>query len=393
MQSRWPLPDADGSGPLAGVKVLDLSRILAGPYCTMILADLGADVVKVEHPDGGDETRRWGPPYAPGGDAAYFYACNRGRRGIALDLKAPADHAVVLQLLGAADVVIDNFLPGALERLGLGPELLAEINPALVRCTISGYGRESEKASWPAFDFIIQSYTGILGVTGPDAEHPMKAGVPIADLAAGLYCAIGVLAALREVDETGKGTEVEVALADASASLLVNHAMNYLIGGRDARPLGNAHPSVAPYETIPAEDRLLAVAATTNPHFERLCAVLGSPELVADPRFVDNAARVVNREALAQLLGERLVARPAGEWVLALNEAGVPAAVVNTVGEALDDPDLRHRMVAEIEEGGETVLQLRLPIRFNGAPSEPHGMPPALGAHTDLIRADLEAVG
>jgi crotonobetainyl-CoA:carnitine CoA-transferase CaiB-like acyl-CoA transferase len=392
-QGVWPPPsDNRPNGPLTGIRVLDLSRILAGPFATMILADLGADVVKVERPGVGDETRRWGPPFAPSGDAAYFYACNRGRRSVALDLRDPADLDVVLDLVTVADVLVENFLPGAMERLGLDAETLQSRNPRLIRCGISGYGRTSSRASWPALDFVIQAHAGILGVTGSGPQDPLKAGVPIADLATGLYAVIGIFGALRTVAETGRGTTVEVALADACASLLVNQAMSWLIGGVEAQPRGNAHPSVAPYQTVRTQDRLMAIAASSDEQFRRLCDVLGLGALVSDARFASNADRVVNRADLIALLEDVFLTRPAATWVVALNEAGVAAAVVNTVGEALDDEVLQARLVASVGPDGDVVPQLRLPIWFDGAPVEPSSPPPALGADNDFVVQRLQEV-
>jgi len=389
----WPSPLSDRpSGPLAGVRVLDLSRILAGPFATMILADLGADVVKVERPEDGDETRRWGPPFAPSGDAAYFYACNRGRRSVALDLRDPAGRDVVLDLVAEADVLVENFLPGSMERLGLDEQTLQSRNPRLIQCGISGYGRTSSRASWPALDFVIQAHAGILGVTGPGPQEPLKAGVPIADLATGLYVVIGVLGALRTVAETGRGTTVEVALADACASLLVNQAMSWLIGGVEARPRGNAHPSVAPYQTVRTQDRLMAIAASSDEQFRRLCGVVGCSDLVSDARFASNADRVSHRVELIALLEDAFVTRPAAAWVDALNEAGVAAAVVNTVGEALEDEVLRARLVATVGSDEQVVPQLRLPIWFDGAPVEPSSAPPALGADNERVVQRLQKV-
>jgi crotonobetainyl-CoA:carnitine CoA-transferase CaiB-like acyl-CoA transferase len=242
----WPAFDHTPRGPLAGVRVLDLSRILAGPFATQILADLGADVIKVERTGSGDETRRWGPPYAPSGDAAYFYACNRGRRSIELDLRDADDRDLLLDLVEDADVLMENFLPGAMERMQLGDDVLLSRNPRLVHGVISGYGHSSSRATWPALDFVVQAHAGVLAVTGPDPDTGVKAGVPIADLSAGLYSVIGVLAALRRAEQTGEGDRVEVALAEACGSLFTNQAMNYLIGSSEPRALGNTHPNVAP---------------------------------------------------------------------------------------------------------------------------------------------------
>lgn len=383
----WPASDDERTGPLAGVKVLDLSRILAGPFATQIMADLGADVIKIERPDTGDETRRWGPPFAASGDAAYFYVANRGRRSVALDLGVAADREVVLALADDADVIMDNFLPGALDRLGLDDETLRRRNPRLVHGIISGYGQRSTRASWPALDFVIQAHAGILSVTGPDADHRVKAGVPIADLSAGMLCTIGVLAALREATETGKGRRVEVSLAEACTSLLANQAMNYLIGGIEPRALGNNHPSVAPYQVFRAGDQDLAVAATSDVQFARLCQMVGLSKLADDPRFATNGDRVANRAELEGVLTARLETRPATEWVRELNEGGVAAAVINTVGQMLEDPDTSAGLVAELPDG---TRQLRTPIRLDGDPLPLSSPPPALGSHTESIRAAME---
>lgn len=383
----WPQPYEPRSGPLAGVRVLDLSRILAGPFSTQILADLGADVIKVERAGIGDETRRWGPPFAPTGDAAYFFACNRGRRSVELDLRDDDDREVVLALVREADVLVENFLPGTLERMRLGDDVLWVENPKLVHAVISGYGHNSSRAAWPALDFVVQAHVGVLAVTGPDPQTGVKAGVPIADLSAGLYTVIGVLAALRSAQQTGRGDRVEVALAEACASLFTNQAMNYLIGGKEPRALGNTHPNVAPYQVIQAQDKALAVAATSEVQFARLCAVTGLDHLVDDARFATNAARVEHRDELERTIEERLQRRPAAEWVVALNEAGVAAAEINRVGEMLEDPDIRTGLIGEVETADGPVRQLRTPIRLGGDPLALSSAPPRLGEHNEQIRA------
>jgi crotonobetainyl-CoA:carnitine CoA-transferase CaiB-like acyl-CoA transferase len=387
----WPEGTASGQGPLQGVKVLDLSRILAGPTTTTILSDLGADVVKVERPGSGDETRRWGPPWAPNKTAAYFYVCNRGKRSVTFDMREEDDLSLVFDLIADADVLLENFLPGALDRMGLTREAIRERNAAIVHATISGYGNQSSKSSWPALDFVVQAHTGILGVTGSDPEHPVKAGVPVADLSAGLYATIGILAALRQAEATGKGSHIEVALADSCTSLLSNQAMNVLMCDTDPKPAGNTHPSVAPYQTLMAQDRLIAVAASSEVQFERMCKVLGAEELVQDERFATNGHRIEHRVELTRLLGEKLSVRPAAEWMRELNEAGVAAAVVNSPREALlEDPDIRERLVTEVSDGEHTFPQLRVPIRIDGEPLEPSAAPPALGSEDAAIRAALQ---
>lgn len=383
MSVRWPPVDPPREGPLADVRVLDLSRILAGPFSTQILADLGADVIKVERAGEGDETRRWGPPWMDSGDAVYFAGCNRGRRSVALDLREDADRAVVLALVEDADVLVENFLPGAMDRLGLSDDVLRARNPALVHGVISGYGHDSSRASWPALDFVVQAHAGIVGLTGPGPDETVKAGVPIADLSTALYLAIGVLAALRRAQATGTGERVEVALAEACGSLLTNHALNHLVAGMEPRAAGNVHPSIAPYQVVRARDRDLAIAATSDEQVRRLLGVLGLEALADDPRFATNRDRVAHREELVALLEERLTARPAADWVRALNDAGVAAAPVNSVAEMLADPDTRAGLVATLPDG---TPQLRTPIRLGGAPLPLSGPLPAAGEHDAQIR-------
>jgi crotonobetainyl-CoA:carnitine CoA-transferase CaiB-like acyl-CoA transferase len=385
----WPArrrPASGPPGPLEGLKVLDLSRILAGPFATMQLADLGADVIKVEAPGTGDETRRWGPPFAADGTAAYFQAVNRNRRAITLDLGHPVAGALARRLALAADVVIDNFLPGRLARFGLDHDTLAAANPRLVTCTISGYGGEGTAAGRPGFDFLAQAEGGLMSITGwPDGE-PTKVGVAIADLAAGLFAAIGILAALRRRDQTGRGGRVELPLLDAQVGLLANQAMNWLVGGVTPGRMGNAHPSIAPYESYYAADGPLAIGVGTDRQFARLAAAIGAPELATDPRFATNAGRVAHRQALGQALQERLGRRERAAWLQLLAAVGVPAAPINSIPEVFADPELRERLVAEVDG----VPQVRSPLRVDGRPAMVDGPPPALGQHTQTV---LRALG
>lgn len=381
----WPAPHRDLRGPLAGLRVLDLSRILAGPYAAMLLGDLGADVIKVERPDGGDETRRWGPPFHED-TAAYFYTANRHRRSLTLDLKDPADQDFARALARDADVLIENFLPGTMDRFGLGPDTLRGANTRLVHCTISGYG-EGRRRQWPALDFVVQAHAGLMGVTGPAVDAPVKAGAPVADMATGLFAAVGLLAAVVAAKSTGTGAHVEVPLTDACTCLLANQAMNWLIGGLDPAPAGNAHPSIAPYQTIEARDRPIALAATSDAQFRRLCQTVDRRDLLQDPRFETNASRVAHRDELAAELDVALSHEDAETWVRRLNEAGVAAASINTVAEVLQDPDTAARLVTTAGDGDDAVVQLRSPIRIDSMPLPVETAPPALGAHTDAIRA------
>jgi crotonobetainyl-CoA:carnitine CoA-transferase CaiB-like acyl-CoA transferase len=384
MEPGWPVGPAR-EGPLAGVRVLDLSRILAGPFATMQLADLGADVIKVEAPGKGDETRRWGPPFAVDGTAAYFLAINRNKRAITLDLGHPAAAALARRLALAADVVVENFLPGSLERFGLDHDSLARANPRLVTCTISGYGSDGPAARRPGFDFLIQAEGGIMSITGQAGDQPTKVGVAIADLAAGLFVTIGVLAALRERDLTGRGRRVEVALLDAQVGMLANQAMNWLVGGITPSPMGNAHPSISPYESYQTRDGPLAIGVGTDRQFANLAGALGIPEVAGDPRFAGNAERVAHRDELKRLLEERLAGRGRAEWLERLAAAGVPAAPINSIPEVFADPLVRERLLVEVEG----MPQVRSPVRVDGRPAAVDSAPPALGRDTDAVLRGL----
>jgi crotonobetainyl-CoA:carnitine CoA-transferase CaiB-like acyl-CoA transferase len=377
----WPAGPAR-RGPLTGLRVLDLSRILAGPFATMQLADLGADVIKVEAPGSGDETRRWGPPFTADGTAAYFLGMNRNKRAIALDLGHPEAAGIARRLALAADVVIDNFLPGRLERFGLDHDSLIAANSRVVTCTISGYGAGAQR---PGFDFLIQAEGGIMSVTGQPGDEPTKVGVAIADLGAGLFATIGVLAALRQRDATGRGRRVEVSLLDAQVGLLGNQAMNWLVGGITPGRMGNAHPSIAPYESYRTGDCPIAIGVGTDRQFAKLMAALGAPELAGDPRFDGNAARVANRAELKQAIERQLAHDDRKGWLERLAAAGVPAAPINSVPEVFADPSVRDRLLVEVDG----VPQVRSPVRVDGAPVPIDSAPPELGRDTDAVLRKL----
>jgi crotonobetainyl-CoA:carnitine CoA-transferase CaiB-like acyl-CoA transferase len=380
----WP-PSPERSGPLAGLRVLDLSRILAGPFATMQLADLGADVIKVEAPGKGDETRRWGPPFAADGTAAYFLAINRNKRAITLDLGHPAAAALARRLALAADVVVDNFLPGGLERFGLDHQSLSEANPRIVTCTITGYGSDGPAAGRPGFDFLIQAQGGIMSITGQAGDQPTKVGVAVADLAAGLFATIGVLAALRERDAAGRGRRVEVSLLDAQVGMLANQAMNWLVGGLTPGRMGNAHPSISPYESYRTRDGSIAIGVGTDRQFARLAEALGVPELASDQRFGGNAERVAHRAELKRLLERQLGAHDRQEWLERLAAAGVPAAPINSIPEVFADPLVRERALVEVDG----VPQVRSPVRIDGRPAAVDSAPPELGRDTDAVLRGL----
>jgi crotonobetainyl-CoA:carnitine CoA-transferase CaiB-like acyl-CoA transferase len=349
------------------IRVLDLSRVLAGPYCTMLLADLGADVVKVERPGEGDETRSWGPPYA-GGEAAYFLSVNRGKRSVALDLARPEAHEALLRLARGADVVVENFRPGTAERLGAGYERLARENPKLVYCSITGYGDER-----PGYDFMVQADSGLMAVTGEVDGEPMKVGVAVVDVLAGYAAATAILAALLE----GGGKRIEISLGHVARSALVNLAQNALVTGEEPPRHGNAHASIVPYQTFATADATIAVGGANDGLYRRLCAALERPDLADDPRFATNPARVEHREELVAELGRVFVERPADEWVERLAAAGVPVAKVTGVLEALAG----HTFTVDHPAVG------RLPLVPSPLGASPRP-PPLLGEHTREVLAE-----
>jgi crotonobetainyl-CoA:carnitine CoA-transferase CaiB-like acyl-CoA transferase len=371
--------------PLDGIRVVDLSRVLAGPYCTMMLADLGADVVKIERPVEGDETRGWGPPYT-GHEAAYFLAVNRSKRSVAVDLKHPRGRELVLDLCARADVVLENFRPGAAARLGLDAASVRERNPSVVYCSITGFGRHGARDR-PGYDFVVQAESGLMAVTGEPDGPPAKAGVALVDVVTGLHAAVAILASLRRREVTGEGEQIEVSLLDSAFSALVNVAQNALATGEEPGRYGNAHPSIAPYQPFRAADGWIAVAAANDGLFARLCDVIGRPELAADERFATNAARVRNRAQLVPFLEESFAARNADEWAGALDAAGVPAGKIRGVLEAL-----RAAAPATIRVTHPTAGELELvapPFMLESAPPRAAAAPPLLGQHTREVLGEL----
>lgn len=366
--------------PLEGVRVADLSRVLAGPLCTMVLADLGADVVKVERPGVGDETRSWGPPFV-GEDAAYFLSVNRGKRSVELDLKAEEGSRAARELILRSDVLVENFRPGTMERLGLDPESLRAEHPGLVVCSITAMGERADPRA-AGYDLVMQAMTGLMSVTGPAGGEPTKVGVALLDVIAGLYAATGIAAALRERERTGRGRHVSVSLFDAGVAALVNQAANHLLGQEVPGPMGNAHPNIAPYESLRARGGPLILAAANDGLFARACEVLGRPALPADPRFARNADRVRNRTALREVLEEALATRTPDEWVRRLIEVGVPAAPVRDLAAVFGSEEGR-AAIQDIEDPVRGLLRLvRSPILIDGADPTATRPPPLLGEHT-----------
>ncbi|MGX6449611.1 CaiB/BaiF CoA transferase family protein, partial [Patulibacter sp. S7RM1-6] len=361
--------------------VVDFSRVLAGPLATMTLADLGATVVKVERPGTGDDTRAWGPPLDERGVATYYLSVNRNKRSVALDLGTDAGRAAARELVAAADVVVENFRPGVMERLGLGYETLAALRPGLVHCSITGFGRDGG-AAMPGYDLLVQALGGLMSVTGPAGGAPQKVGVALVDVLCGMHAATGILAALRHRDRTGEGQRVEVSLLGSLLSGLVNQASAWVAGGVVPRAMGNAHPSIAPYEPLPTGDGELVLAVGNDRQFRALCGVLGAPGLADDPRFATNDARVTHREALRAELVARLATDGADAWAARLLPAGVPAGRVNDVAGAVA---LAERLgldpvVTIDDEDGRPVRGVRSPIGLSATPPRYDHAPPALGA-------------
>ncbi len=372
--------------PLAGLRVLELARVLAGPWIGQTLADLGADVIKVEAP-GGDETRGWGPPFANDGAAAYFHACNRGKRGIALDFTDAGDLGLARRLAAGAEVVIENFKVGGLARFGLDHASVAAGNPGVVYASITGFGQDGPLAARPGYDFIIQAMGGIMDLTGDPDGPPQKPGVAYADLFTGMYGTVAVLAALRQRDRTGQGQWIDLGLFDTQLSVLANQAANHLIGGTVPRRMGNRHPNIVPYQVFEAADGPLVIACGNDGQFVRLCEELGLG-LHRDPRFRLNRDRLANRTALVAALEARLAAMTRAEAMAAMAAGGVPAGPINTVAEAFAEPQAVARG-AVVETGGSR--SPRSPMRFSDAETATDLPPPRLDEHGDAIRRALGA--
>jgi crotonobetainyl-CoA:carnitine CoA-transferase CaiB-like acyl-CoA transferase len=393
------------SGPLAGVRVLDLSRVLAGPWATQLLADLGADVIKIEHPRGGDETRAWGPPYlAPPGDAgneaapapsAYFLSANRNKRSVAVDLSTEGGRRVIRALAQKSDVLVENFKVGTLARYGLGYADLAPLNPRLVYCSITAYGQDGPRRDEPGYDAMIQAAGGLMSITGAaDGEPgagPQKVGVAVADLMAGMYAANGIQAALHARARTGNGQHVEIALFDSQLAWLANQALNYLVTGVSPVRRGTGHPNIVPYQAFATRDGHLMLAVGNDRQFARCAAVLGMPALADDPRYATNEARVRSRDALVAILAPVFATADTNEWLRRLGAAGVPCGPVNTIAQAFADPQAIHRgaRVSIDHPALGPVPGVRNPLRFSHTPVVCERAPPLLGEHTDEVLGDV----
>jgi formyl-CoA transferase/CoA:oxalate CoA-transferase len=376
----------------AGVRVLDLSRMLAGPYGSMLLADLGAEVIKIEEPGGGDPMRVMGPPFlGPDRDSAYFLSINRNKRSVALDLERPEGREVFLDLCRVADVVWENFRPGIMARLGCAPETLRAVNPRLVVCSISAFGQTGPYREWPAFDLALQAMGGAMSVTGEDGRPPVRMGLPMGDLAGGMFGALAVAGALLRRAQTGEGTAIDLSLLDCQVSLLTYMAQYYWADGRVPGRVGSGHASVVPYQALATRDGFLVVAVFAEKFWSGFCRALERPDLVADPRFDTNGHRVARRGELTALLEAIFPERTTAEWLARLQAEGVPAAPIQRVDQVLEDPQVRLReMVVTLDHPKlGSVPTLGTPIKPAGAPPFRPAPPPGLGEHTDLVLGGL----
>ncbi len=367
-------------GALDGIKVLDLSRVLAGPWCAMVLGDLGADVIKIESPEG-DDVRHFGPPFK-NGESAYFMVAGRNKRSVVADLKTEEGLALVKRLALTADILVENFRKGTLEKFGLAPDELRKENPGLIVCSVSGYGRTGQMSERAGYDFVIQAESGLMSIIGDEDQEPMKVGAAVTDIVAGQFATQGVLAALYHREKTGEGQDVDISLLDGAATLLANQAAAYLMTGERPPRLGNDHPTVCPYRPFETADYPIALAIGANRQFRKLCAAMGRPELADDPRFATNPARVENRKELYEFLEATFLTKTRDEWLSALHAEGLPAGAIRTVDQVMEAPELKERGIVQ-EVDHETVGKMRIvasPIKLSKTPARVYFAPRPLGA-------------
>ena len=383
------LPVNMNTGSLNGIRVLDLSRVLAGPYCTMVLGDLGADVIKVEPPEG-DETRGWGPPFAAG-ESAYYLCVNRNKRGIVINLKTDEGKKVLRELAIRSDVLVENFRPGTLKKFGLDFETLHELNPKLIYCSITGFGQTGSMKDKPGYDFMIQALGGLMSITGEPAGEPMKTGVAVVDLFAGQNAIIAILAALQARTATGRGQHLDIALFDSQLGWLANVASNYLISGNLPKRFGNAHANIVPYQSFQAADGWFAIAVGNDRQFARLCEMIGRPQLALDQKFAENSARVQNREELVPMLKAIFITRTVNEWLAELEKAEIPCGAINDFEQVFSMPNVKEReMLVTMQHP--TIGDLPLvgsPLKMSDTPVEYRLPPPLMGEHTEQVLREL----
>jgi succinate---hydroxymethylglutarate CoA-transferase len=377
------------NGPLAGIRVLDLTRILAGPLCTMMLGDMGAEVIKVEPPEAGDDTRNWGPPFIAG-EAAYFLGINRNKRSLTLNMAVPAGQKILAELIVKSDVLIDNFRLGTLAKWGFTDAWFEQHAEALIRCSITGYGSSGPKSKLPGYDFVLQAESGLMSICGEPDGVPTKYGVAIVDVCTGMLACSSIAAALNARHRTGKGQKIELSLYETSLAMLINVASSYLTAGRNAGRFGNGHPSIVPYTTYHAADGMMALAIGNERQFARTAEVLGHPEWAADARFNSNRARVENRVLIDGLINDALARDKTEVWLAKLMAVGVPCGKINSVAEALDDPQTAARdMIETVEHPTIGALRmLGIPFKFSDTACSVRRAPPTLGQHNDEILAD-----
>ncbi|MFN3766472.1 MAG: CaiB/BaiF CoA transferase family protein [Aliihoeflea sp.] len=383
--------------PLKGVRVIELARILAGPWAGQVLADLGADVIKIENPNGGDDTRKWGPPFVMGHDgtnlsAAYYHSTNRGKRSVAIDFSTPEGAEQVRKLVATADVMIENFKVGGLKKYGLDYESLKAINPRLVYCSITGFGQDGPYAPRAGYDFIIQGMSGMMSITGEPGREPQKAGVAISDIFTGLYSTIAIQAALRHAEATGEGQHIDMALLDTQVSVLGNQNLNYLVSGNPPKQMGNAHMNIAPYEVLPCKDGHFILAAGNDGQFQRFCKVVGLEHLATDPDFATNPARVVNRDRLRATMIETLASWTRADLLPKLDASAVPASPINNIAESFADPQTIARgMRMDLDDGyGNMLPSVRAPMVMSATPCVYERPSPRLGEHTEEVLKEIE---
>jgi crotonobetainyl-CoA:carnitine CoA-transferase CaiB-like acyl-CoA transferase len=386
--------------PLSGIRVIELARILAGPWAGQLLADLGADVIKVENPKGGDDTRSWGPPFVKGKDgenlsAAYYHSTNRGKRSVALDFSTPEGAETLKKLIATADVLIENFKVGGLKKYGLDYDSVKALNPRLVYCSITGFGQTGPYAPRAGYDFIIQGIGGLMSITGEPGREPQKVGVAVSDIFTGLYSVIAIQAALRHAERTGEGQYIDMALLDTQCSILGNQNLNYLVSGKAPVQMGNAHMNIAPYEVLPVKDGHIILAVGNDGQFQRFCGALGIPELAADPDFATNPARVANRVRLRERLVAELSTREKGPLLAALEKATVPASPINNIAEMFEDPQIvaRGMRMDLADADGNMLPSVRAPMLMSRTPLLYERPSPRLGEHTEEVLGELETGG
>jgi formyl-CoA transferase len=373
-------------GPLSGVRVLDLTRVVAGPYCSMFLGDLGADVVKIEQPGAGDDTRGWGPPFA-GGESAYYLCINRNKQSLTLDLKSQRAVELLRDLVKAADVIIENFRPGTMERLGLGEKELRELNPRLIYASLTGFGADGPMSDWPGYDLIVQAWGGLMSITGTPEGEPVKVGVAIIDLVAGLMLGKAITAALFAREKIGVGQRIDTSLLEAEVASLINVGSNYLVGGKVPTRWGNAHPNIVPYQNFQTADGYLVIGVASEVIWKRFCEAIGQRDLINDPRFADNSKRVENRRELIAILSKTFLQRRNDAWFKLLTDAEVPCAPVQTIDQVFQAPQVLQRdMLIEVDHPTAGKVRMAgIPVKFSVTPASVRMPPPLLGEHNDAI--------